>query len=105
MQQHAAPVCGLTVRASVAIFSGYSSRQIGTGTVVRVLQRWVVVQSSSWAVPVRFRTCAPLRGHRITGGLAEYLNEWIRVPPSDVEASSCRTDPGCPDSGLCLNRH
>ncbi len=71
---------GLTVGASVPIFSAYSSKPIGTGTVIRVLQRWVEVQSSSWAVPVRFRTSAPLRGHRITGGLAEYLNEWIKIP-------------------------
>ena len=58
----------LTVGAVVPIFSSYSNKPIGTGTVVRVLQRWVEVQSSSWGVPVRFRTCAPLRGHRITGG-------------------------------------
>jgi hypothetical protein len=70
----------LMVGAVVAIFSSYSSRQIGTGTVIRVLQRWVEVQSSSWAMPVRFRTCAPLRGHRITGGLAEHMNEWIEIP-------------------------
>ncbi len=80
----AAPIHGLTVGASVAIFSGYSNRQIGTGTIVRVLQRWVEVQSSSWAVPVRFRTCAPLRGYRITGGLAEHLNERIKVPAGDA---------------------
>ncbi len=74
----------LTVGTSVAIFSSYSNKPIGTGTVIRVLQRWVEVQSSSWAVPVRFRTCAPLRGHRITGGLAEHMNEWIKIPASDA---------------------
>lgn len=86
-----APSHGLTVGASVPIFSGYSNKQIGTGTVIRVLQRWVLVQSSCWRVPVRFRTSAPLRGHRITGGLAEHFNEWIKVPTSDtgdVEVSS-----------------
>jgi hypothetical protein len=79
----------LTVGAPVAIFSGYSNRQIGTGTVIRVLQRWVMVESSCWAVPVQFRTSAPLRGHRIAGGMAEHLNEWIKVPTgdaSDIEA-------------------
>ena len=81
-----APAHGLTVGASVTIFSSYSNKQVGTGTVVRVLQRWVEVQSSSWRVPVRFRTCAPLRGHRITGGLAEHLNEWIKVPAASAPA-------------------
>ena len=77
-----APLHGLTVGATVAIYSSYSSKQIGTGTVVRVLSRWVLVQSSSWRTSVKFRTCAPLRGHRITGGVAEHLNEWIVVPSS-----------------------
>ncbi len=75
-----APPHGLTVGSEVAIYSGYSNNLIGIGKVVRVLQRWVVVDSSSWRTPVRFRTCAPLRGHRITGGLAEYMNEWIQIP-------------------------
>lgn len=80
-----APPHGLTVGAEVAIYSGYSNNLVGVGKVVRVLKRWVVVDSSSWAVPVRFRTCAPLRGHRITGSLAEYTNEWIKVPSQEVE--------------------
>lgn len=79
-----ARVHSLTVGAVVPIFSGYSNKQVGTGTVIRVLQCWVVVQSSCWRVPVKFRTSAPLRGHRITGGLAEHLNEWIRIPTSDA---------------------
>lgn len=62
-----APSHGLTVGSEVAIHSGYSNKQIGTGRVVRVLKRWVEVQSSSWTQPVRFRTCAPLRGYRIQG--------------------------------------
>ena len=70
----------LAVGSTVAIFSGYSNKQIGTGTVTRVLLRWVLVEAPQWAVPVKFRTCAPLKGHRITGGLAEHLNEWIKVP-------------------------
>lgn len=84
----AAPVVpshNLTVGTEVAIFSGHSNRQIGVGTVVRVLSRWVVVQSSSWRTPVKFRTCAPLRGYRITGGVAEYLNEWIKVPSQEAK--------------------
>ncbi len=80
-----APSHGLTVGAEVAIYSGYSNSLIGIGKVTRVLKRWVVVDSSSWAVPVRFRTCAPLRGYRITGGLAEHLNEWFAVPPQGAE--------------------
>lgn len=79
---------GLTAGASVAIFSSYSNKPIGTGIVLRVLQRWVEVQSSSFAMPVRFRTCAPLRGHRITGGLAEHLNEWIKIPDGDTGDAS-----------------
>ena len=75
----------LAVGTEVAIHSSYSNRQIGTGTVVRVLQRWVEVQSSSWRGAVRFRTSAPLRGHRITGGLAEHMNEWIKVPSQECE--------------------
>lgn len=74
------PPHGLTVGSQVAIHSGYSNKQIGVGTVVRVLQRWVLVESSSWRTPVKFRTSAPLRGYRITGGVAEYLNEWIKLP-------------------------
>ena len=70
----------LTVGSTVASFSGYSNKQIGTGTVTRVLLRWVLVEGPQWAIPVKFRTCAPLKGHRITGGLAEHLNEWIKVP-------------------------
>ena len=81
-----APAHGLTVGATVAIFSSYSKKQVGTGTVIHVLQHWVEVQSSSWRVPVRFRTCAPLRGHRITGGLAEHLNEWIKIPAASTPA-------------------
>lgn len=69
------PSHGLIIGADVAIFSGYSNNLIGVGKVTQVLKRWVVVDSSSWAIPARFRTCAPLRGHRITGGLAEHLNE------------------------------
>lgn len=80
----------LTVGAVVPIFSGYSNKQVGTGTVIRVLQRWVVVQSSCWRGPVRFRTSALLRGHRITGGLAEHLNEWIRIPTASLEPSVSR---------------
>lgn len=79
-----APPHGLTVGASVPIFSGYSNKQIGTGTGTCVLQRWVVVESSCWAAPVKFRTCTPLRGYRITGGVAEYLNEWIAVPSGSL---------------------
>ena len=70
----------LTVGSTVAIFSGYSNKQIGTGTVTRVLLRWVLVEAPQWAMPVKFRTCATLKGHRITGGLAEHLNEWIKGP-------------------------
>lgn len=80
-----APAPALLIGAEVAIYSGYSNNLIGIGKVVRVLKRWVLVDSSSWAVPVRFRTCAPLRGHRITGGLAEHLNEWIKVPSQGAE--------------------
>lgn len=75
-----APVHGLMVGSEVAIYSGYSNNLIGIGKVVRVLQRWVVVDSSSWRTPVQFRTCAPLRGYRITGGVAEHLNEWVQIP-------------------------
>lgn len=75
-----APPHGLTVGTEVPIYSGYSNNLIGIGKVVRVLKRWVVVDSSSWAMPVRFRTCAPLRGYRITGGVAEHLNEWVQIP-------------------------
>lgn len=88
-----APAHGLTVGTEVAIYSGHSNNLIGVGKVVRVLKRWVVVQSSSWSQPVRFRICAPLRGYRITGGLCEYLNEWIKIPTqgaSDARASVCR---------------
>ena len=70
----------LAVGSTVAIFSGYSNKQIGTGTITRVLLRWVLVEAPQWAMPVKFRTSAPLKGHRITGGLAEHLNEWIKVP-------------------------
>jgi len=42
---------GLVVGAVVLIFSAYSNRRIGVGTVIRVLQRWVVVQSSCWGAP------------------------------------------------------
>ena len=79
------PPHGLTVGTEVAIYSAYSNKQIGVGTVVRVLSRWVLVQSSSWRTPVKFRTCAPLRGHRITGGLAEYLNEYIKIPSLEIK--------------------
>ena len=75
----------LTVGSTVAIHSGYTHKQVGTGTVVRVLTRWVLVEARQWAVPVKFRTCAPLKGHRITGGLAEHLNDWIRVPTAEVD--------------------
>lgn len=80
-----APSHVLMVGTEVAIHSGYSNKQIGVGTVVRVLSRWVVVQSSSWRTPVKFRTSAPLLGYRITGGVAEYLNEWIKVPSREAE--------------------
>ena len=80
-----APPHGLTAGTEVAIYSGYSNNLIGIGKVVRVLKRWVIVDSSSWRTPVKFRTCAPLRGYRITGGVAEYLNEWIKVPSRGVE--------------------
>ena len=80
-----APPHGLMVGSEVAIYSGYSNNLIGIGKVVRVLKRWVVVDSSSWRTPVKFRTCAPLRGYRITGGLAEYLNEWIAIPSQGGE--------------------
>ena len=83
----------LAVGSTVAIFSGYSNKQIGTGTVTRVLPRWVLVEAPQWAVPVRFRTCAPLKGHRITGGLAEHLNEWIKVPAA---AEPCGKTPDPP---------
>ena len=80
-----APSHGLTVGSEVAIHSSYSNKQIGFGTVVRVLSRWVLVQSSSWRTPVKFRTCAPLRGYRITGGVAEHLNEYIKIPSQEAE--------------------
>ena len=80
-----APLHGLTVGAEVAIYSGYSNNLVGIGKVARVLKRWVVVDSSSWRTPVKFRTCAPLRGYRITGGVAEYLNEWIKIPSQGAE--------------------
>ena len=80
-----APSHGLTVGSEVAIYSSYSNRLTGIGRVTRVLSRWVVVDSSSWRTPVKFRTCAPLRGHRITGGVAEYLNEYIKIPPREAE--------------------
>lgn len=79
------PPHGLIVGTEVAIYSGYSNNLIGIGKVTRVLKRWVVVDSSSWRTPVKFRTCAPLRGYRITGGMAEYLNEWIKVPSREAE--------------------
>lgn len=80
-----APPHGLTVGREVAIYSGYSNNLIGIGKVTRVLKRWVMVDSSSWRTPVKFRTCAPLRGYRITGGLAEYLNESIAIPSQGGE--------------------
>lgn len=76
----------LTVGCTVAIHSGYTNKQIGTGTVARMLTRWVLVEAPQWAVPVKFRTCAPLKGRRISGGLAEHLNDWIRVPAAEVDA-------------------
>ncbi len=80
-----APAHGLTVGTEVAIHSGHTNNLVGIGKVVRVLKRWVVVESSNWSQPARFRTCAPLRGHRITGGVAEFLNEWIKVPSQEVK--------------------
>ena len=78
----------LTVGCTVAIHSGYTHKQVGTGTVVRVLTRWVLIEARQWAVPVKFRTCAPLKGHRITGGLAEHLNEYIQVPAASASDAS-----------------
>ena len=86
------PAHSLTVGTTVEIFSGHSNRKIGVGTVLRVLSCWVVVQSSSWRTPVKFRTCAPLRGHRITGGVAEYLNEWISVPVASAPPTAPSDD-------------
>lgn len=64
----------------VEIFSGYGgSVPIATGNMVRVSKTMATVETPHYACPVRYRLTGPLAGRRIIGGLAEYLNDYIKV--------------------------
>jgi len=95
----------MVVGSMVAIHSGYTNKLIGAGTVVRVLTRWVLVEAPQWAVPVKFRTCAPLKGHRITGGLAEHLNEYIQVPSAEAGQVSAQVGQKSPAAAARVSPH
>ena len=80
-----APPHGPPVGTEVAIYSGYSNNLIGIGKVVCVLRRRVVVDSSSWRMPVKFRACALLCAYRIIGGMTRYLSEQVKIPSWESE--------------------
>lgn len=67
----------LTIGQTVSIRGGYSNKEIATGTVTRLSRTMATVATPEYAVPVRYRLTAPLKGRRITGGVAEHLNDWI----------------------------
>lgn len=67
---------------TVEIFSGHNNKPFTSGEILKVRRNWIELRASIYARPVRFRTNPdkPLCGYRIiTGGLAEYLNEYIKI--------------------------
>ena len=70
----------------VIIYSGYTSKPIGEGTVIKTKKNWVEVHTPLYARPVRYRTSGSLAGRRITGGLAEWLNDHIHLPVGSSHA-------------------
>lgn len=74
----------MTIKAGdhVAIYGGHTHKQIATGTVDYVTKNFAVIDAPALYVrTVRYRINPdrPLCGHRVTGGLCEYLNDFIRI--------------------------
>jgi len=63
----------------MTIFDGISGRRIGTGRVTKVGKAFLTVTTALYAQPVRYRLTGRLKGRRVIGGLAEYLNDYVEV--------------------------
>jgi hypothetical protein len=51
----------------------------GEGVITKICKRWVEVTTPKYARPVRYRTTGDLAGKRISGGIAQFLNDYIDV--------------------------
>ena len=69
----------LEVGQIIEIKGGHQGNPMAKGRVTKLNKKWATVETILYAGPVRYRLDGPLKGRRITGGLAEHLNDYIEV--------------------------